>query len=201
MLLNFKSVAATILALLCAMPSLLEQIKPEERKLAVYDDAEGYAVLSVLLKSEGEGHDRPPLRNFPRTVKQGLTSSEGISDSCRNSLPQDFGSALKDFESRNQTQFRFDSRFSLQRPYEFRRELERVELPTPAPGEQEMAAETIGTLLLRSAVGFNDSRTRAVVYFAAYCGPMCYGGDFRLLQKTKNGWQEIKGSPICQTMS
>jgi hypothetical protein len=49
---------------------------------------------------------------------------------------------------------------------------------------------------LLSAVGFNSDKTVAVVYIAHWCGGLCGGGEFEVLQKKNDKWQtmEWKGS-------
>ena len=43
-----------------------------------------------------------------------------------------------------------------------------------------------------SAVGFNDEKTRAMVYIENYCGLLCAGGQFYLLEKNDGQWVRPK---------
>jgi hypothetical protein len=52
-----------------------------------------------------------------------------------------------------------------------------------------------------SAVGFDASRTHAIAYVGALCGPDCSSGSYHLLVKEKEGWKETTGSPVCQLIS
>ena len=54
-----------------------------------------------------------------------------------------------------------------------------------------------------SAVGFDPSRTRAMVYVAHHCGSLCGGGAHHLLQKVDGRWQpaRLKGVTQCIWMS
>jgi hypothetical protein len=40
-----------------------------------------------------------------------------------------------------------------------------------------------------SAVGFNNGRTRALVYTGHHCGNLCGGGQYHLLVKKEGKWQ------------
>ena len=43
-----------------------------------------------------------------------------------------------------------------------------------------------------SAVGFNSDKTVAVVYVAHFCGGLCGGGGFHVLEKKEGKWQPLK---------
>ncbi len=40
-----------------------------------------------------------------------------------------------------------------------------------------------------SAVGFSKDKTKAVVYMARNCSPICSGGDLMVLQKHADVWK------------
>ena len=50
-----------------------------------------------------------------------------------------------------------------------------------------------------SAVGFNPSKTRAMVYVSHYCGGLCGGGSYHLLEKSGGAWREadVPGVSTC----
>lgn len=54
-----------------------------------------------------------------------------------------------------------------------------------------------------SAVGFDPSKTRALVYVAHFCGSLCGGGEHHLLLKGSDGWQQTKVKDVtsCKWMS
>lgn len=53
-----------------------------------------------------------------------------------------------------------------------------------------------------SAVGFDERRTRAMVYVAYHCGSLCAGGQHYLLEKI-GAWTEVRpeGLDVCEWMS
>jgi hypothetical protein len=52
-----------------------------------------------------------------------------------------------------------------------------------------------------SAVGFDEQKTRAMVYLAHHCGYLCGGGRYYYLEKSEGRWQKVrrglKGTPSC----
>ena len=50
-----------------------------------------------------------------------------------------------------------------------------------------------------SAVGFDPSKTRAMVYVSHYCGGLCGGGSYHLLEKSGGAWREadVPGVSTC----
>lgn len=51
-----------------------------------------------------------------------------------------------------------------------------------------------------SAVGFDRSKTRALVYVAHHCGMLCGGGTHHLLQKVDGRWQPARLKDVTQCM-
>jgi hypothetical protein len=49
-----------------------------------------------------------------------------------------------------------------------------------------------------SAVGFDPSKTRAMVYMAHHCGSLCGGGTHHLLQKVDGRWQPARLKDVTQ---
>jgi hypothetical protein len=55
-----------------------------------------------------------------------------------------------------------------------------------------------GNYIQVSAVGFNESKTRALVYVAHYCGSLCGGGRHHILEKADGAWREARLQGITQ---
>jgi hypothetical protein len=55
-------------------------------------------------------------------------------------------------------------------------------------------------MVFMSAVGFNNEKTRAVVYMGSSCGGLCGSATFHLLEKADGGWKEVPGY-MCRVMS
>jgi hypothetical protein len=49
-----------------------------------------------------------------------------------------------------------------------------------------------GGFMVVSAVGFDPSRKRAMVYMAHSCGSLCGGGTYHLLEKVDGAWREAR---------
>jgi hypothetical protein len=60
-----------------------------------------------------------------------------------------------------------------------------------------------GGFMTVSAVGFDASRTRAMVYMAISCGSLCGNGEHHLLEKAGGLWREAKlpGLKLCKSES
>jgi hypothetical protein len=54
-----------------------------------------------------------------------------------------------------------------------------------------------------SAVGFDRSKTQAMVYVSHYCGGLCGGGSYHLLEKSGGTWREadVPGISACMWIS
>ncbi|HEX4999404.1 MAG TPA: hypothetical protein VFY29_14345 [Terriglobia bacterium] len=52
-----------------------------------------------------------------------------------------------------------------------------------------------------SAVGFNPSRTRAMVYMAYHCGMRCAGGTHYFLEKVDGAWRQVQGLGGCEWLA
>jgi len=54
-----------------------------------------------------------------------------------------------------------------------------------------------------SAVGFDPSKTRAMVYVAHHCGGLCGGGSHHLMERIDGGWRDanVPGISACMWIS
>lgn len=54
-----------------------------------------------------------------------------------------------------------------------------------------------------SAVGFDLSKSHAMVYIAHHCGPMCGSGSYHLMSKIDRDWREVRvsGVNLCEWAS
>ena len=186
---------------ICAPACCLFAIAPvasssRTSKEPIYDDAEGYAVLSVLLDRYNPGSKDLVVQIFPRTASENQMFS---SLECKE-VPDEFLTAAKDFHDKNKIKFRLEPRFSLKFKYELT-ENPRKSLPPQAPGEQEVELPVFGPLYQVSAVGFDAAKTHAIAYVDAVCGSECGGGAYHFLRKEAKGWKEVPGSPVCEWVS
>jgi hypothetical protein len=54
--------------------------------------------------------------------------------------------------------------------------------------------------VVMSPVGFNQGKTRAIVYMSSSCGSLCGSARFHLLEKVNDVWKEVPGD-ICPVAS
>ena len=186
---GFRSLPSLFLTVLFSwsLPSL--QINSAKTRYPVYQDADGYRILSILLNREGNGKNGTPLQINAVTVPVG----------CDAHVSDEFGSAYKDFVGVNQTIFELARELSIETPYEFKEKLEEIEPPPPAPGEKALTVESRRLFYSVSAVGFDKARTRAMVYLNSSTRSY-FGGGLHMFKKSEREWREVKGSPICQVI-
>jgi hypothetical protein len=162
----------------------------------MYDDAEGYVVLSGLLDHYSSGPTGSVITISPTTVpvEQMLSSLN-----C-GKVPDGFQAAIKDFQEKNKVGLQLAPKFSMQAKYELSNDPDRY-LPVPKPGEQELRSPPRKPIYVVSVVGFDLSGTHAIAYISVFCGDECGGGGYHFLSKEKGAWKEIKDSPKCGWMA
>lgn len=57
-----------------------------------------------------------------------------------------------------------------------------------------------GGYVVFSAVGFNETKTRALVYIAHYCGNLCGGGSHHFMEKVDGRWRETRPKDVTMCM-
>ena len=149
----------------------------------VYDDAEGYKVLSALIELRTKDAKVESVAIFRRTIAQ-QTVSELLTD-CTSKIPAEFQIAGKNLEQSAKI------RRQLQREFSIR---ERYQLVGNSVGNSE-------GVFSFSVVGFDEARNHAIALLEYLVHPTdsIMGGDstFYLLRKTENGWQQAAEVPKC----
>ncbi|GAC1631862.1 MAG: hypothetical protein NVS9B14_04360 [Candidatus Acidiferrum sp.] len=144
-----------------------------------YEDREGYEVLSVLLNAKSREWKNEIVRIYSQTaVGQRIFD---IEKDC-SPTPREFREAFRDFNQKAKAKFAIQKRFTLEKEYEF------DSSGLAYVGAPENAFRS-GIYHL-GAVGFDETRTRAVVFLEYRCGIQCGSSLFYLLKKTASGWQE-----------
>jgi hypothetical protein len=192
---------AFVLGAICAFcgaaPLVAQNPSPYE-KTADYEDADGYAVLGFLLQ-----HYRPELGNTLEIAS--LTASGAKPDSfeaCGSKIPAEFAAAANDFRDKNKQNWRLTKKLNLKFSYKLVDLAKKHQPLAPTGNAKELPPPVFDHAVYQvSAVGFDTSRTHAIVYVAAVCGPDCSSGGYHLLVKEKDGWNEYVSSPVCETMS
>ena len=202
---SFLTGSALILAVLCflscAVP-LFPQKTPEPPKAADYEDADGYAVLSILL-SHAHSEVDPSFLLAPFLLSPATVSgiNDGSFQSCSR-VPTEFAGAAADFRDKNKQNWNLTKKINLNFHYKFTNLTGKHAWLAPTQNAKDVPPALFETSVYQvSAVGFDASRTHAIAYVGAVCGPDCGSGSYHLLVKGKEGWKETDGSPVCQWMS
>jgi hypothetical protein len=178
------ALALRLSALSLLLTVAVAQTSSTKNRLPLYDDADGYEVLTSIIDSRTNQRKTEAVSIFQNTI-----SGESLHDlktECPYRVPAEFQEAADDFDRKAKTRFRLKEGFSLQKKYRF------VAAPT---------SNSLGVFSV-SAVGFNETKTRAVVvveYLVRPANSLVLGGDttFYLLRKTAAGWKEATVVPKC----
>ena len=150
---------------------------------------DSYAIYSLLLRREGPEQINASARAIVSQTQRGR-----LPMCIRPAKDQEsvYIPLAEEFERRNRIQYTLESRFDL-------------------PLYTLIPRGTISTFLEShprsvvvlevSAIGYNEDRSRALVYVGHYCGPLCGGGTYHLLAKKDGLWQlntEFRGAPFLR---
>ena len=197
--------STSVLAVLCFLSftaPLFAQKTPEPPKAADYEDADGYVVLSILL-SHAHSETDPSFLLAPFLLSA-LTVSGINADSFQSCsrVPTEFASAAADFRDKNKQNWNLTKKINLKFSYKFANLTGKRPYVAPSRNTKDLPPALFETSVYQvSAVGFDASRTHAIAFVGAVCGPDCGSGSYHLLVKEKEGWKETTGSPVCQWMS
>ena len=163
----------------------------------LYDDAEGYAVLSVLLDGAGLETHAAVIRINMSTHVESATGVHSLEDCMK--VPEEFREAANDYERRAKTALLLRKRLSIKTQYDLVGESRitgsGVRNP-PAIGKDTSEKISNGTFYL-SPVGFDANHTHAIAYKNFLCGNRCGSGAFHLLVKNGDRWEEAKDVVGC----
>lgn len=165
---------------------------------SVYADAEGYAVLSMLLGGATEETHAPAIRiNMVTHVESG-SGTHSLEDCMK--IPEEFREAANDYEHRAGTAYVLTKKFSLKAPYDLVGETRIVgaaRKPPPSPTDTGISQKISSGTFYVSPVGFDSSHTHAIAYTNYLCGNLCGWGGFHLLVKNAGRWEEAKDITAC----
>ena len=163
----------------------------------VYEDAEGYAVLSLLLSGATEETHAPAIRINLATHVESVNGTHSLEDCMK--VPEDFREAANDYERRAASPYVLKKRFSLKAPYDLVGETRIVGIarrPVSATDTDSSQKISSGAFYL-SPVGFDGSRSHAIAYTNYLCGNLCGWGGFHLLVKNAGRWEEAHDVTTC----
>jgi hypothetical protein len=171
----------------------------DSSEMKAYDDPEAYKVYSAILPNQWPWSEANATTLMIRTQ----TEPYAMCIAPDKESEKIVGSAIADYKKKNRTKWLLQREFDIAKPYEM------------VPGEEiDGIFKTEGTAgwktfyerhpnsggwIELSAVGFNPSKTIAVVYAGHSCGGLCGGGTFHTLQKIDGKWipLRLKGGTSC----
>ena len=169
---------------------------------SVIDDPEAYVVYATLIAAEGPARrdaSKQLVIQRETVVNKDCTVSGGA-------LETDWKAVADDFKLEN-AHVRFVSPDrDLHRPYVVVPEKDLLAFFTKQGGNWPAFYRQYpdsGGYVELSAIGFDRSKTRAMVYVAHHCGGLCGGGSYHLLEKVDAKWREadVPGMTTCMWVS
>lgn len=162
-----------------------------------YEDAEGYAVLSMLLEGASQETHAPAIRINMVTHVESVSGAHSLEDCMK--VPEEFREAANDYERRAGTALVLRKKFTLRMAYDLAGETRitgtGVRQP-PSTGTDNSQKISSGTFYL-SPVGFDANHTHAIAYENYLCGNRCGWGAYHLLLKNAGKWEEAKDVNGC----
>lgn len=162
-----------------------------------YEDAEGYAVLSMLLGSASQETHAATIRINMVTHVESVSGAHSLEECMK--VPEEFREAANDYERRASNALVLRKRFTLRTPYDLAGETRITGTgvrQAPGTGEDYSQKISTGTFYL-SPVGFDANHTHAIAYENYLCGNLCGWGAYHLLVKNAGRWEEAKDVSGC----
>lgn len=162
-----------------------------------YDDAEGYAVLSMLLDSASQETHAGTIRINLVTHVESVNGAHSLEECLK--VPEDFREAANEYERRAGTALVLRRRFTLRMPYDLAGEtrITGSGLKNPASTDKGISEKIASGTFYLSPVGFDANHTHAVAYENYLCGNLCGWGAYHLLVKNAGRWEEAKDVNGC----
>lgn len=185
----------------CLQARTVQQPKPTPA-----DDPEAYAVYASLLPNEWT----VTVAKAKRLVVQEETETNWTCMPSGKPLETDWKPVLDSYKAANASVRSIRANQSLGFPYDVVPSVAISKLMSDraTPGGRDwwqgfgfgfgQKYPESGGYLQLSAVGFDPDHTRAMVYVAHYCGPMCGGGMHHLLEKIDGVWREANIDDLIQ---
>jgi len=159
------------------------------------NSSETYAVYSAILSP-------PPLSHEDRSAKYAITDTTATAEFFGDGLcipqnykPESFAQIKSEYEKRKNIPVPLKRAFTLRKPYIFLTFQQTLQF-------HYHAYKGVDDVLTLSDVYFDRSKTLAIVYVWAFCGPICALGGWHILEKAPNGhWHEIFQGTCGSAMS
>ncbi len=167
------------------------QAKRHKEQMPIYDDGDGYKVLSVVLNARSEKWKNETIKIDSRTAPP--RSVVEIKAQC-SGIPPEFQSASEDFDKKVKTRLLLRKRFTLRKKYELVFTSATAGINQPENKEEARKRIRSGTYYV-TAVGFDEKRTRAIAFVEYICGSLCGNSLFYYLRESADGWEEAQDVP------
>lgn len=163
----------------------------------VYDDGEGYAVLSMLLGSASQETHAAVIRINMVTHVESVSGAHSLEDCMK--VPEDFREAANDYERRARMAQVLRKKFTLRMPYDLAGEtrITGSGLKNPSSTDKRISEKIASGTFYLSPVGFDANHTHAIAYENYLCGNLCGWGAYHLLAKNAGRWEEAKDVNAC----
>src|SRR5215813_7637139 len=170
--------------------SIHPQISKEEKETQteVYTDDDAYQVYAALLRSQKQSFFviDSQLRGWPDTKAKDL----GIKGDRR--FRQVWAAVMDDYANQNRKDRILVRHIPIDTTYELLAGSKILKPETGNPGwEGFYERYPAGGFYSFSAVGFNQQRTRAIVWMYYACGELCGTGTYHFLEKSGGIWREV----------
>ncbi len=186
---SFSTLPVTLIFLCAWYWAVSPALASAGKKHPVYEDSEGYALLSLALLRAIPDPQNSAI--YISSLTTAVDEGDAFSlDKCAK-VPPEFREAADDYLRKGKLAFTLQEKFALGTTYSL----------VPSSGDLSKAGvkrnrKFIGIFNV-SAVGFDQTRTRAVLRINNECGSLCGGGNYYFFLKGGNGWEEVKGIPKC----
>ena len=180
----------TLLIAAVSMNGPAQQAKPEE-PLPTYSVPEAYEVYSTILPDEWTWR----YANSKTLLIQTETVSQQMCLEPDAKWKKLLDPAIANYRIVNRKPLKLDRLFDISKSYTLSasdalQAAFKGAGPDGWDGFNAAHPDSVGWIEL-SAVGFNDSKTVAVVYVGHHCGRLCGGGGFSVLEKIQGKWKPV----------
>jgi hypothetical protein len=181
---------ATLMVLLLATVAL----PTASSSLPVLEDADAYAVYSVALAA----YSKPPSSRTLILQRETTRRDETECVKKAPTLPDGWQPVLADYRRQNRTVWQLVEGMSFSEPYVLASStgLEAFNRQDSWPLFRATYADAEHYFIL-SAVGFDEKKTRALIFVIQHGGPENSEGRVRLLERGEHGWKELQAGIHC----
>jgi hypothetical protein len=184
--------AILIMSCLLLPGAFYEQSSAEKPARPLYEDPAGYKILSLVLEDATGKSPEKVVRIFQ------FTSMNMGSYLDRISAKPEFKPAVRDLQKRSGDSQSLQAKFNLSHRYKI---VSYSEPPVPAQyipladgtvppsSDSELENKESYGVFSVSNVGFDETKTHAVVYVDFICGTVCGGSNIYFLERTGTRWR------------